>query len=250
MNDPEKEKSIKEGILSQIKAGQAKMRPKWHFVLRAALFVVGVFTALVALIYVVSFIFFVLRQTGIWFVPVFGFQGIAVFLVSLPWLLIVLAVIFVVLLEVLIKQHSMAYSKPILYSLAIIVGLAGLTGFAISKAGMHEKFYEFAQLHKMPIADSIYQKYGFKAYKQVHPVIVQEITGQGLRVKNCRGEVLNITTSTETKLFPLEIRFGPKDRLVILGSRSNGDVAAIGIKKISGYPKAAEDCLFLPMKHK
>jgi hypothetical protein len=226
------------------------MRPKWYFALKAIIFIVGAITVFITLLYIISFIFFVLRQTGVWFVPIFGLMGIGVFLTSLPWLLIVLAVIFVVLLEVLVKQHSIAYSKPILYSLLIIVVLAGLSGFVISKAGVHEKFYEFAERNKMPFAARIYRDYGFKDYRQVHPVIVEEITEQGLKVKNCKGQILTITTSTETKLFPLEIGFGPNDRLVVLGKRSNGSVVAVGIKKIKGYFKTSQDCLFLPMMHK
>src|SRR3989344_3614541 len=114
-------RSIKEEVIARIKRGETIMRPRWHFVLRAMLYALGVLIAALALVYLASFIMFVLRETGLLFVPSFGFRGVGVFLFSLPWFLILLSLVFVFVLEVLVRRYAFAYRKPLLYSVFGIV---------------------------------------------------------------------------------------------------------------------------------
>ena len=82
-------------ILNSIKAGGVKMRPRWYFILQAALAMIGGMILLFLIIYLISFIVFVERQTGAGFIPAFGLRGWTRFLVSLPWLLIMLTFVFI-----------------------------------------------------------------------------------------------------------------------------------------------------------
>ena len=80
-------------VLEKIKSGQVKMRPKAHFVLKTALVALGFILIILFVLYLISFIVFTLRMSGIWFAPGFGLYGIKIFLFSLPWLLILIAII-------------------------------------------------------------------------------------------------------------------------------------------------------------
>src|SRR3990167_8644737 len=124
---------IKAKILAAIESGKVTMRPRWHFVLQATLVICGLVIVLLALLFLTSFIIFSLRNTGVWFAPSFGYRGIGVFLTSLPWLLIGLTVIFVVLLEILVKKYSFAYRQPLLYSALALVLIVTIGGVAIAQ---------------------------------------------------------------------------------------------------------------------
>ena len=116
MNEPQPKPSMKNDVLKAIQAGQVKMRPKWQFITKAALMVLGVVLAALATLYLVSFIVFILRQTGVLFVPAFGPGAFGVFFMSLPWLLILLAAVFDITL----------FNDKVLMFFFINIGLAGL----------------------------------------------------------------------------------------------------------------------------
>ena len=150
---------MKDDVLKAIQGGQVKMRPKWQFITKAALMLLGVVLVALTTLYLVSFIVFILRQTGVLFVPAFGPGAFGVFFMSLPWLLIALAAIFMLLLEILIKRYSFAYGRPFLYSaLAVIfLGIAG--GIIIGETPLHERFFDAAENGQLPFAGPVYEYY-------------------------------------------------------------------------------------------
>src|SRR5262245_42216017 len=110
------DKTVKHTVLDAIKAGQVHMKPRWHFVLRGILLVLESILLALSLRYLASFIMFIVYRSGVWFTPGFGFRGLRVFLLSIPWLLILVSVAFLVLLELLVKRYAFAYKKPLAYS--------------------------------------------------------------------------------------------------------------------------------------
>jgi len=76
----ETRKSIRDAILEKIEKGEATMKSKSYFVIRAILFLVGIVITAFALFFLMSFILFVFRQTDLLLVPVFGFQGVRIFM--------------------------------------------------------------------------------------------------------------------------------------------------------------------------
>ena len=118
--------TLQETLLAKIKEGQMVMRPRWHFVLKAVLGILGMIILAMAALYLISFILFALREAGLLFIPGFGFHGVGVFLFSLPWILILVSLIFIFLLELLVKRYAFGYRKPLLYSLFGVLGLVVL----------------------------------------------------------------------------------------------------------------------------
>src|ERR1019366_7165464 len=102
INEPEKieKKTVEGNVFAAIHSGQVKMRPRWRFILETVLLGVGSIIVLLTLLYLVSFILFVLHESGAWFVPVFGLPGWVAFFHRLPWVLIGLAIIFIFILEI------------------------------------------------------------------------------------------------------------------------------------------------------
>src|SRR3989339_1207086 len=99
-------------VLDKVQRGEVKMKPKTYFVSRTVgVIFLALLTAFLVL-FLASFIFFNLRASGAWFLPQFGFSTIGIFFKSLPWLLILIALILIVVLEILVKRFSFAYRRP------------------------------------------------------------------------------------------------------------------------------------------
>ena len=229
-NQPEK-KSISDAVLNKIKSGQVKMRPKMYFILRAILVMLAVIGVALFTLFLISFINFNLRASGVLFLPDFGFRGIGLFFKSLPWLLILVALLLIIVLEVLVKRFSFTYRRPILYSVLAIIIIVFLGSFIIGKTQLHPGLFWRAQEGKLPVAGPFYREYGLPKLKDVHPGVVSEITDDGFRIETPQGDILTIIITPQTR-FKLKTEIEENDEVVVLGERDNGIVEAFGIRKI------------------
>ncbi len=193
MDDNESNKSVKEEVLAAIKSGQIKMRPKWHFLLKAALAGVGGLIIILALLYLGSFIVFVMRQTGVWDVPGFGLNGWFVFLVSLPWVLVLLLIIFILLLEILVRRYSFAYRSPLFFSALFIVFIVLIGGYVVGRTPLHGRLLEYAERNMLPVAGPLYTQFGHQRFNNIHRgVIVGAKPPDSFLIKTRRNEILTI----------------------------------------------------------
>lgn len=218
-------------VLEKIKAGKARMIPRWHFVLQAALAAVGFIIVALASLYLVSFIFFMLNKTGIWFLPAFGFRGIGTFLTSLPWLLIAAGIVFIILLEILVRHYSFGYRKPLLYSLLGIVIFVAVASALVSRTSFHEGLYKRAHMGRLPVFGKLYRGYESQRNRGAHTGVVTEITNDGFQMENLEGNILSIVVTPETS-FPLGLDFQKGDRVLVLGDLDGNTVQAFGIRRI------------------
>lgn len=164
MNLELKTKSIRDRVAAAIASGQIKMRPRWHFAAQAALLAVGVILFALALLYVASFVVFIMHQTGLWRAPGFGWVGLRAFLFSLPWLLLAAALIFLVILEVLVKRYAFAYGRPLFYSVIGIVLLVIVGGFLVERTSLHRGLLRQAKENRLPWVGPLYRNYNFDKF--------------------------------------------------------------------------------------
>jgi hypothetical protein len=136
MNE-EKDTSVRSGVMDAIEKGRIRMRPRWHFVLLSALALVGVLIVFLTLLYVSSLAVFFLRDSGVWFAPSFGMRGWWTLVRGLPWLLILLLILFVLFLQLLVRRYAFVYQKPLLASVLGILFVIFAGGFAIAQTPMH-----------------------------------------------------------------------------------------------------------------
>src|ERR1041385_3423472 len=179
--------SIKNKVLGAIEQGKVKMKPRWHFVLQATLLVLGTFLAVLALVYLVSFIFFALHQTGIIHSTEFGFRGVGVFLVSLPWLLILLSVVFIVVLEILVRKYSFSYRRPLLYTIFGIILLVLVSGFVVAQTSFHRHLFLQAWDDNLPVVRGFYRTFGEGASGHFEAGRVTAKTSDGYEISDPRG---------------------------------------------------------------
>lgn len=231
MENNEKQKSMKEHILSAIKSGQVEMRPKWHFVLKASLAALGAAILLLAILYLASFIIFALRQTGVLFVPVFGFEGWYAFFTHLPVFLIFLLTVFIIILELSVKRYSFTYRRPLLYSALGIFVLIIVGALAVGNSSLHSGMSRYAEKNGETFVGKFYIEYGRQKFSDVHRGMVVGMSDNGFVIRNKREENLTIVVSRRTR-FPLGADFSSGDIVVIFGPRNDTFIQAFGIQKI------------------
>lgn len=216
--------SISDKVFNRIKKEQIKMRPKIYFILRAVLVILFTLLVVFFVLFLVSFILFNLRASGAWFLPRFGFPALGIFLKSLPWLLILIALILIAVLEILIKRFSFAYRRPILYSILVIIIFTLIGSFVINRTHLHSDFFWKAQERKLPMMGGFYRDFGMPRLGEVHYGIISDMIDNGFYLEMPKGEILTIlATSTDAK---------KGDRVIILGKRDDGTVRALNIRRV------------------
>lgn len=234
MSNEHNKKTVQEKILQAIKAGEVTMRPRWHFVLRSILLGTGVVLVAFTLLYLMSFIIFVLHRNGVWFVPTFGFgfRTLSIFLFSLPWLLILVSLFFIAVLEVLVRQYSFTYRRPLLYSALGIIIFVVLGGFAVAQTPLHSHFFSSAQENNLPFAGGLYRGFGMERVDKVYPCVILQVTDHGFVAKDSGGDQVEVVITPETR-FPFGTDFSVGDRVLVIGDRASSTITAAGVRVIS-----------------
>lgn len=110
---------IEKNVFDAIGRGGVKMRPRWHFVVRAVLVATGSVIFFLLLVYFASTALATLYRNGVWAAPAFGLSGWLLFLRSLPLILIGFTLIFVIVIALLARHYAFVYHQPIVYLLLI-----------------------------------------------------------------------------------------------------------------------------------
>lgn len=225
------ENSVSSKIEEAIKSGQVKMRPRWYFILKTALAISGGLFVLLTILYLASLIIFISRQSGAWFAPAFGIGGMYIFLSHLPWLLVFLAVVFIIVLELLASHYPLAYRQPLLYSALVIIILSILGGYGLERTELHGRLSDYAEKDELPFAGQIYRNFNRQKFNDIHRGEISSTTDDGIIIKNHDDEYLNIIFTPQTR-FSGQNDFRLGDFVVIIGDRHGQDIEALGISAI------------------
>ena len=225
--------NVKESVLHKIKQGEVSMRPRWYFVLKSFLVLAGMCILGLWLIYLVSFIIFALVTSGVIIIPIFGIQGLIEFLFALPWLLIVIAILFVVLLEILVNRYSFGYRKPLLYTLFTIIGLTVMGTFLVSQSGIHDMAMQRSVERQLPIFGEMYKGYGIPPNERIHIGEIIVMNDKGFILDERIKGKLNIILNNQTQQ-PKGTIFNVGDHVIVFGPRQADEVQAFGVKYFLG----------------
>jgi hypothetical protein len=241
--DDQPKKSISEQIIAAARSGKLKMRPKWHFVLRAILWSAGVAAVVLALLYFFSLLAFIARETGIWMAPIFGWRGILIFLTSLPWLLVLLVLVFIAVLEVLVRRYAFAYRLPLLYSALAVLLIVVVGGILLARTPLHEMLSHCPQNGRFagappqsdirpPCPAGIYRDLGPRRFENIHYGTIGSFDGKNFVLLNRQEEKLTIIVTRKTRL-PFGEDFTEGDKVVVVGDRQGDQVEAFGVSKVN-----------------
>jgi hypothetical protein len=226
----EEKHTISENVISKIEKGQIKMRPRFYFLLKLTLLIIGViFLTLIAL-FLVSFILFSLRQNGSFFLPNFGFPGIRILFFSLPWLLILGVIILIVTSEIFAKHFSFVYQRPMLYSIIAMAIIVVFGGIALDFTPLHSNLLLNAQNGNLPIAGGFYRHLGAPRIPDVFYGSISEIAENGFKIDTPQAETFNVITNEKTRFFGGILE--EEDSVIIMGKRNGQTIEARDVRKI------------------
>ena len=222
---------IKDNVLHAIESGEVKMRPKWKHITQTGLFAAGVLLFVLASLYLSSFIVFSLRESGVWFAPSLGFSGLQTFFSALPWALIVVAIVFLFLLQVMVRHYAFAYASPLLYSVLVLLGVVVIGGVALGISSFHQAFHP-------PHSGRFYGSFG-QPPENVSLGTIIEIDNPNCIIADLHKGKLHILISPVTQVPPQVLQMG--DVIMVLGSRDGSNVKALAIKKLDRLPPHIDD---------
>lgn len=229
----EQKKSIQDNVLAAIEAGRVHMRPRWQFVLKAILLAVGLVLAALAVLFVGSFIVFMLQQNGAWFAPAFGGPGIKELFVALPLAFILVTIIFIILLQILIRRYAISYGKPALYSVIGIAAFVVVGSFLVAQSHFHEGLFIQARDRNLPIAGGFYREFGAPHADRIVAGTIVEKIDNGFIIEDPRDQQFTIVITSETQ-FPNDTEFDLGDDVVVLGDQNGAVIEADGVRTFEG----------------
>ncbi|MBI4788914.1 MAG: hypothetical protein HY782_17925 [Chloroflexi bacterium] len=218
-------------VLEAIKEGRIKKRPKWHFALQAILTLSAGGILLIVLLFVASFIFFVLLRTGVLLPPDWGHIGFVMLVVALPQhlvLLVLLLIVFIIALQILVRRYSFSYRRPLLYTLVGIVLIVLVGGYAIATTPLHRSLLQDAAGVNLPVIGAFYHEFQAQKILDIHAGTITEITETGFKLASMDEGTLTVLVTGDTLHWD-GLDYAVGNRVVVIGERNNATVKALGI---------------------
>src|SRR5581483_7039260 len=211
--------SITQKVAQEIQKGNVKMKPRSYFVFRGVLLVVGLLVILLFIAYLISFIMFSLKISGLVFLPRFGFSGIGVLIGSLPWLLIGLAAFLVIILEIFAERFEFIHQRPLVYSLFAIIAMVLIGGFLIGNTPLHNFLLYREQEGHFPILGQLYKNFDSP---DVHNGIVTQTAANGFTIQTPDTQTFNVVLTSLTQKDDI----GIGDTIIVVGPVTGNAIRA------------------------
>jgi hypothetical protein len=224
---------LKDNITEQIRQGELTAKPYWYFVLRALLFATG--TILVALlsVYLLSFVFFIVRETGLSWTPGFGMPGLMFFALSSPWLLVSLVGIFLGILYVLVRHYSFSYRHPLVYSLVGTVLLVTLVASLLHLFTLHDRIQGAVEGRDIPALSQLYERNAGVRSDRITPGQIMSLTTEGFTIETPERITRDVRITDRTRHRTSD-SYTPGMVVVVFGKTDeNGTITALGIKSLN-----------------
>lgn len=225
-------KKITSEILAKIKSGKIKMKSRSYFVLETTAIIFGIIFVLGLAVFLSSAIHFFLHASGLWMLPGLGFPGLKIFLLNLPWDLIIITLVGGIGLAFLIKQISSSYRQPIIYWLIGIFAVIFALSFIFIQYPLHQKLRNFSGDKNVPLISGFYQFHGQPPCAESIIGKVASTTEYGFIVAppNEQDKEYNIFISPKTN-FSEGRKIKKDETILIIGNKKEKNIKAMGIKK-------------------
>ncbi len=223
--DDHQQNPITQKVAQEIERGNVKMKPKSYFVFRGILLVGGALVVLLFIAYLVSFIFFSLRTSGLIFLPQSGFSNVGILFGSLPWLLIGLAALLVIILETFAERFEFVHQRPLVYSLFAIIVIVLIGGFLIGNTPLHHLLLYSEQEGHLPFLGPLYHQFDSR---NVHNGIVTQLTTNGFDIQTPNNETFSVVLTSPAQQDNIAVG----DTVLVIGPSSGTTIQASEIKEV------------------
>lgn len=202
--------SLKKRIINQIEQGRLKMKPRWHFVSQAIMLVVLMIIILISLLYLFSFFFFATRTSGLWHLVAFGPRGLMALVGAFPWLLFGSILVFIIILEVLIRKFSFGWRRSFVYTFLGIILIASFASWLLAQSSFHDDFYRQAWNNHLPLVGPLYRQQARIEFDNIYRGEIIVLDEEKLQIKTEDGQELEFPRSDRIKRSMNDFRAGER----------------------------------------
>lgn len=219
---------LSQEVMKKIEEGEVHMHSRGRYrMLRVALWVAfGVVLAFV--VYSTSVLLFDLEDAGAWALVGVGPEGWRVFVLSLPWMLLVAITCGIVLIEFAGRKELSLYRRPLLMTLTITTLLVLGGGWLAAQTSFHGYVRHRARGGTMPLMGGVYAHRGMALRNAAVGTIVESLpSGFGLAPWGNEEEDARIVVvvTSSTRVAPnLSLVVG--EHVVVLGRRQENTLSA------------------------
>jgi hypothetical protein len=131
---------LEEKIMEKIKAGQVKLKSRYIFLAeKLGLGSAFILSVILAVLFFSLWLFYLQTSDNLIYLS-FGSRGMLAWLESFPYLLVISFTIFVILSALLFRKSEVAYKKPFIYFLLILLGFIIVAGGVLAATDMINRF--------------------------------------------------------------------------------------------------------------
>jgi hypothetical protein len=234
----EQDQKIHQEIIGKIKNGEVTMHSRQYWVWRAVLWALALALLGLALVFMVSFVIFSLKSSGVWDLPSFGARGVRDFFAFFPWLFVPAVLLFLWLMERFVRQYAFAYRLPVLYSALGLIAVIVAASVAILLTPLHNRLYIFAHGGGLPFGGI------YRYYPDMHPddfyvgrLVYASSSGCTLMERD--GKLIDVSINGSTRVYD-QPKLNIGDFVEVVGDEQSGKLTAIAIRKIdpaSQFPR-------------
>ncbi len=221
---------LKDTILAHIQNGTLTMKPKWQTVLIGLLYLCGIVLVTLVSIYLLSFVLFTLRETGLWWMPGFGGMGLVFFITHSPWLLISVTLLFLLILYVLVRHYGHNYRQRTIYVLIGTVLIAILGGAILDYLAVHDHMRRMVDQERLPGLAPLYRHPSENRPRDITPGRIMIISEEAITIENPDGRYLvDISTARIPQRYTPHIG----DQVMVFGPvTSSSTISARGLRPL------------------
>ena len=153
-----KETELKNNVFEKIRVGEVSMRPKIYFIARVVGILVLALLTSAAAIFVLSFAFFSIHESGEEFLLGFGQRGLDAFVSLFPWWSFLFTLALIMLLDYLLRYFRFGYKVSMLRIFLIVLSVVVIAGIALNFTPLHSLLLDSADHDHLPFIGELYEE--------------------------------------------------------------------------------------------
>ena len=228
---------MKDDILKKISSNKVTMRSKIYFRLEFILLGLLSFIIIAISVFIFNFILWSIHAQAIDAFLNFGQRGIMLFLVTFPWMLLIIDLVLIFVLQWIIRKFYHGYRKPILFGLIGVFIVITVTGTIIDTITPVNDFIYRGDSRFVPSQIRDVYRNTRQSTRPMGGTCLCVITAIGTSTLTVENAILGTTTKF-TVLVPQHGRYATTsslsigDTVIIAGDKEGNVIEAFGIRKI------------------
>ena len=221
MND-DKKINISDKVIKQIKDDDVKMRSKWIFVAEKLGMESGVLLSILIGIIMLSFVLYVVEKNGAFEFTEFGFGGWLVVFDNIPYDLVIIAIVFFIIANYIIRQFDFSYRKHFYLISCGVIFFIMIAGLGLMWSGVSHSMFD--KISGAKILSKVYENKITNVPSGEKAVVgkVVKISPNSLLLQTPQGKIIEVKFTQKIE-HPMDLKYGQGQMVKIFGSK-NGEV--------------------------